>query len=157
MKNPSCEGKNRKTNLKDINGDYSGCQHKFLDKKHLKTHKNECHGEKLTCPHCSTHIKSKKNYVRHLRECTKKAKVYECDKCDYVTPWKGNIWIHKIMQHTKKKVSQTENMTVRPCPETFVRDALDGSVMVIGSGVNIHVYSKDKKLCSRLKRLEVRD
>ena len=104
------------------------------------------------CPECKATIKYRYNYVRHLKECKKIAKVYECSECSFVSTRKSNYKTHQIEQHSHAPSREISDISERPLANTTVFEACNGKVVIVGSGVKVASFIKDSDTCSTLKK-----
>ena len=119
----------------------------------LKKHKVECHSTSFECPDCKTSFNIKSNYVRHLLECRKVAKVYDCKECNYTSFRKLNVELHEIQQHKSDNFVCDENVKEKEPPVTLVSSLKNYETIVFASGPLLKLFSIDNECVSSLKSI----
>ena len=150
VKTPFCKQKKKKKEAKVKKCIEEGCDRSFLFSKDLKKHKFECHKETFECPDCKTNFKFKYNYKRHLLECRKVGKTFECSKCDYITFRKDTLETHEIVQHSPVE-EHLSNVSQRPKPHLSICSVLSDTMIAIGSGNKVEVFSLEAPYCASFK------
>ena len=80
---------------------YEGCDKSFRQKRHLKKHLDEFHGNlQLPCPYCSSTFASKIKLRRHEKVMhTQRVRNFKCPYCSHATVTKENCRTHVKRSH----------------------------------------------------------
>ena len=151
VKTPFCKISKKKQGPKLKKCFEEGCGMSFLYAPDLRKHRKECHNDKFECPDCKKPFVHKCNYIRHLKECRKVGKQYECSKCSFVSFRKDLLQSHDIEQHLKKTLFDHSNVSQRPMPGTIIHNGVYDRVSCIASGQSMKLFSTEKKYCSTIK------
>ena len=93
----------------------------------------------------------KHDYVRHLMDCRKVGKQYECEKCNYVSYRKDNVDRHNHEQRLNPCSVNYSNLSEKKIGKTVICNALKNRLLIIGGGKILKVFSTEEQYCASIK------